>query len=143
MPLSIVDKKLSNKLIMLPTPETLVSDPPTFGAWTTVSSSTLSDNKAKYAYLSAFCEVEDSDTIHCEVNAYFRKTDSGLTNDDLTMRISSHIVSGSGGDEGHSSDMSQFFIELNNDEYDFDYYFEQIGAPDVAESHIELLGWGL
>jgi len=132
--------KLSQLITFLDPAVTILADGAVlYGSWETLSPVFVENNG--FAKVQLYAEVNDNDNAHCEVNIYLRKTGSAKAVNDLTLRCSAHQASQSGMGGGNSlpgGDTNECWIELD-DNGDFDYYAERIGAPDSDIVHIELV----
>lgn len=129
---------VDNKLVILDTPEALVSASPTNGSWQTVSSATLGTAGAKVAILSCYLSINETAGIAVSGSVNLRKTGSGVAIGILTqsVRVQDNITTAANFTSTHVAERS-VGLDINSD---FDWQ-TSLNSGDTTTTYIYLVGY--
>lgn len=125
--------------VILATPELVINtSSPTEDAWTTVASTTLSNNGAIAAILKVRLTSSTGIGLDTTAEMFLRDPDSSLTNNDITSACYVHTFATTSEYDNDSND-SQITV-VTNSSGDIEYYIN-ISTGTIAKCFIYLIGY--
>jgi len=135
----LTDTTNIKEIVILDTPEEIVSATLTSGAWTTVDSTTLSTAQASSAILSCSVDIQKASTTGVAGQIHLRKTGSALSNDNSTTAVYANSQAAAVATLD-AKDAVQRVVNLDGS-YDFDYYYNVTTGLASDSSAIYLVGY--